>query len=61
MNRLEARIAAIIDEHLDAMEDAGAPADLVSSFALSIPSLMICELLGVPYADRDDSQTRSLR
>jgi cytochrome P450 len=61
MNRLESRIVEIVDEHLDAMERAGAPADLVSSFALPIPSLVICELLGVPYADRDDFQRRSLR
>ena len=61
MNRLESRVVEIVDEHLDAMEVAGAPADLVSSFALPIPSLVICELLGVPYADRVDFQRRSLR
>ena len=61
MNRLESRIVEIVDEHLDAMERAGAPADLVSAFALPIPSLVICELLGVPYADRDGFQRRSLR
>lgn len=41
----------IVDRHLDAMIAAGPPADLVSSFALPVPSLAICELLGVPYAD----------
>jgi cytochrome P450 len=61
MNRLESRIVEIVDEHLDAMERAGAPSDLVSNFALPIPSLVICELLGVPYADRRDFQRRSLR
>ncbi len=61
MNRLESRIVEIVDEHLNAMERAGAPADLVSTFALPIPSLVICELLGVPYADRDGFQRRSLR
>src|SRR6266568_3249650 len=39
MKRLEPRIVEIVDQHLDAMEQAGAPADLVSSFALPIPSL----------------------
>jgi cytochrome P450 len=43
------------------MEAAGAPADLVQHFALPIPSLVICELLGVPYSDRADFQTRSGR
>jgi cytochrome P450 len=59
MKRLEPRIAEIVDQQLDAMESAGPPADLVSSFALTIPSLVICELLGVPYDDRDDFQRRS--
>lgn len=58
---LEPRIAAIVTDHLDAMAAAGPPADLVESFALPIPSLVICELLGVPYADRADFQQRSAR
>ncbi|MFI7105949.1 cytochrome P450 [Nonomuraea sp. NPDC050227] len=61
MKRLEPRIRDIVREHLDAMEAAGSPADLVSSFALPIPSLVICELLGVPYEDRADFQRRSGR
>ncbi|GAA3094543.1 cytochrome P450 [Streptosporangium carneum] len=59
MRRLEPRITRIVEDHLDAMERAGSPADLVSSFALPIPSLVICELLGVPYTDREDFQRRS--
>jgi cytochrome P450 len=59
MKRLEPRIVEIVDEHLDAMERAGTPADLVAEFALPIPSLVICELLGVPYADRADFQART--
>jgi len=61
MKRLEPRIVEIVDAQLDAMEKAGPPADLVASFALPIPSLVICELLGVPYDDRDDFQRRSAR
>lgn len=52
MRQLEPRIAQIAEEHLDAMERHGPPVDLVSAFALPIPSLVICELLGVPYEDR---------
>lgn len=59
MKRLEPRIVEIVEQHLDAMKRAGAPVDLVSSFAMPIPSLVICELLGVPYADRDDFERRS--
>ncbi len=61
MKRLEPRIVEIVTEHLDAMEAAGTPADLVESFALPIPSLVICELLGVPYEDRADFQKRASR
>jgi cytochrome P450 len=61
MKRLEPRITEIVDQQLDAMEQAGPPADLVEHFALPIPSLVICELLGVPYHARDDFQRRSAR
>jgi cytochrome P450 len=61
MKRLEPRIVEIVDAQLDAMEKTGPPVDLVASFALPIPSLVICELLGVPCDDRDDFQRRSAR
>ena len=61
MKRLEPRITEIVDSQLDAMENAGPPVDLVDNFALPIPSLVICELLGVPYDDREDFQKRSAR
>ena len=61
MKRLQPRIAEIVDAQLDSLESTGPPADLVSSFALPIPSLVICELLGVPYEDREDFQQRSTR
>lgn len=41
------------------MERTGAPADLISEFATPIPSLVICELLGVPYEDRESFQART--
>jgi cytochrome P450 len=61
MKLLEPRIVEIVNAQLDAMEKAGPPADLVATFALPIPSLVICELIGVPYDDRDDFQQRSAR
>jgi cytochrome P450 len=61
MRRLEPRIVEIVDAHLDAMERSGPPADLVADFALPVPSLVICELLGVPYADREAFQYRTAR
>ncbi|WP_169949757.1 cytochrome P450 [Microbispora sp. H11081] len=59
MKELEPRIHEITESRLDAMEREGAPADLVESFALPIPSLVICEMLGVPYEDREKFQRDS--
>ena len=59
MRELEPRIVDIVTDHLDAMAGTGGPVDLVQAFALPVPSLVICELLGVPYADRADFQSRS--
>jgi cytochrome P450 len=59
MRRIEPRVNDIITDHLDAMEKAGPPADLVTAFALPVPSLMICELLGVPYSDHEVFQRRT--
>ncbi len=61
MRRLEPRVTAIVEEHLDALAAAGPPADLVPSFALPVPSLVISELLGVPVADRESFQRRAGR
>lgn len=61
IRRLEPRIREIVDTHLDAMEQAGPPADLVPDFALPVPSLVICELLGVPYGDRAEFQGRAAK
>ena len=54
LRRLDGSIQKIVNDHLDAMERSGREADLVRSFALPIPSLVVCELLGVPYGDRSD-------
>ncbi|TDE20433.1 cytochrome P450 [Nonomuraea mesophila] len=59
MRLLEPRIEQIAAERLDAMAAAGPPADLVTAYALPIPSMVICELLGVPYADHEFFQERS--
>ncbi|MFD5126633.1 cytochrome P450 [Streptomyces olindensis] len=58
---LRPRIQQIVDERLDAMIAQGPPADLVSAFALPVPSMVICALLGVPYADHDFFETQSRR
>ncbi|MFF8594732.1 cytochrome P450 [Streptomyces sp. NPDC015220] len=58
---LRPRIQQIVDELLDAMVAQGPPAELVSAFALPVPSMVICELLGVPYADHEFFEEQSRR
>jgi cytochrome P450 len=61
MNKLIPRIQEITDQHVEHLRAQGSPADLVRHFALPIPSLVICEILGVPYADREHFQHNSAR
>jgi cytochrome P450 len=49
----------IVDDLIDKMLDGRKPADLVEAFALPVPSLVISELLGVPYDDHDFFQSNS--
>ncbi|MFE0027733.1 cytochrome P450 [Amycolatopsis sp. NPDC059021] len=53
MSQLTERIEQVAAEHLDRMESHGGPIDLVTAYAQPIPATVICELLGVPYADRE--------
>ena len=52
-------VQKIVDELIDAMLAGPKPVDLVEAFALPVPSLVICQLLGVPYADHDFFQENS--
>ncbi|GGY09955.1 cytochrome P450 [Streptomyces tanashiensis] len=56
MRLLTERVEQITADCLDAMEEAGPSADLVTAFAKPIPTIIICEILGVPYEDRDSFQ-----
>ncbi|MFI9122396.1 cytochrome P450 [Streptomyces bikiniensis] len=56
MRMLTERIEQITADCLDAMEAAGPPTDLVTAFAKPIPTIVICEILGVPYEDRASFQ-----
>ena len=57
--RLQPRIESIVAGRLDAMAELDGPVDLWQEFALPVPALTICELLGVPYADREYFQKLS--
>ncbi|MFI5499424.1 cytochrome P450 [Nocardia asteroides] len=61
MRALERHIAEIVEQRLDAMARLTPPVDLVAEFALPVPSLVICELLGVPYADRATFQVNTAK
>ncbi|WUN30048.1 cytochrome P450 [Kitasatospora sp. NBC_00315] len=52
-------IKLIVDEAIDRMTEGAGAADLVADFALPVPSLVICLLLGVPYEDHELFQSRS--
>jgi len=52
-------VQRIVDELIDAMLAGPNPVDLVEAFALPVPSLVICQLLGVPYRDHDFFQANS--
>ncbi len=53
------QIQRLVDDFLDDMIATGPPTDLVRAFALPVPSLVICLLLGVPYDDHDFFQRHS--
>lgn len=52
-------VQRMVDDFIDRMLDGPKPADLVQALALPIPSLVISELLGVPYEDHDFFQRNS--
>ena len=57
--RLGPGIEAVVQGRLEAMAAVRGPVDLVQEFALPVPSLVICELLGVPYEERAEFQRLS--
>jgi cytochrome P450 len=46
-------IERIASEVLTAMVEKGSPADLVAQYGRPIASQVVCQILGVPYADRE--------
>lgn len=53
VNSLGPQIQELTNGLLDAMEQAGPPADLVCHLAAPLPAITICRLLGLPAADHD--------
>jgi cytochrome P450 len=51
MEAMRPKIREIIDSLIDKMLEAGPPADLVSAFAIPLPSMVMCGMMGTPYED----------
>lgn len=52
VEQLRPKVQAIVDELLDGVAERGG-AEVVSEIGYTVPVTVICELLGVPVADRD--------
>ncbi|GAA3127051.1 cytochrome P450 [Streptomyces rectiviolaceus] len=53
VQNLRPRIQELTDALLDEMEQIAPPVDLNTALAFPLPVMVICELLGVPFEDRD--------
>ncbi|MFM9447595.1 cytochrome P450 [Streptomyces acidiscabies] len=52
LKTLRPRIEEIVHDLLDTMVASGSPADLTTALTWPLPITVICEMLGVPFADR---------
>ncbi|MER6917267.1 cytochrome P450 [Streptomyces sp. NPDC000594] len=51
MEALEPVVARLTDTLLDTLEESGPPADLCAGLTHTLPSMVLCALLGIPYDD----------
>src|SRR6201988_2915955 len=58
---LRPAVQKITDDHIDGLLAGPNPGDIVSTLALPLPSLVISEMLGVPYEDADFFQEQAQR
>jgi cytochrome P450 len=66
MRKLSGHVQELVDDLLDRMvaahdRDPDRPVDLHKALSFPLPVLVICELLGVPYEDRDNFHELSTR
>ncbi|MFI5783822.1 cytochrome P450 [Nocardia sp. NPDC051570] len=50
---LRENVEQIVDHRINDLLAGSEPTDLVAALAMPVPALVICELLGVPYADHE--------
>jgi cytochrome P450 len=62
INTMRPGIENIVDDLLERMAQGPNPADLVDAFTLGVPTRVLCQLLGVPYADHEffEEKTRTI-
>ncbi|MBW5482683.1 cytochrome P450 [Streptomyces bambusae] len=53
VEQLRPRVEEIAAELAESLASQGSPADLVAHYSWPLPTRVICELLGVPYKDRE--------
>ncbi|UFQ19905.1 cytochrome P450 [Streptomyces huasconensis] len=53
MRRMQARIEHHVDELLDELAVTTPPVDLHRALSFPLPTMVVCDLLGVPLADRE--------
>ncbi|OBK21966.1 cytochrome P450 [Mycobacterium asiaticum] len=58
---LRPAVQQIADDHIDALLAGPQPGDIVAGLALPVPSLVISQLLGVPYEEADFFQEQAQR
>ena len=58
---LRPAVQKITDHHIDTILAGPQPAELVETLALPVPSLVISQLLGVPYSDAEFFQEQASR
>jgi cytochrome P450 len=61
IKELRPGIQELVDQLIDDLLAKGSEGELVEAFGLALPSLVICQLLGVPYEDREFFQSRTRR
>jgi pentalenolactone synthase len=54
LRALRPRIQTMVDDLLEDLAGSAQPADLHEAFSFPLPVQVICEMLGIPYARRDD-------
>lgn len=53
LEKLRPRIQSIVDGYIDRMIEQGGPVDLVAALSIPMPSQVVCEILGIPFQDRE--------